>query len=114
MTEPVQDKQRKRHGLLALSLVGLVAAMVGASFAAVPLYRLFCQATGYWGGGLIAERFDGTNWRVEGIPTNGLTNPSLADVSCPSRFFCMAVGNKLDAPFPQRPTVSTLAAKWTP
>ena len=56
MTEPAQDKQRKRHGLLALSLVGLVAAMVGASFAAVPLYRLFCQATGYGGVPQRAER----------------------------------------------------------
>jgi cytochrome c oxidase assembly protein subunit 11 len=35
--------------VLALSLAGLVAAMVGLSFAAVPLYRLFCQATGYAG-----------------------------------------------------------------
>ena len=56
MTEPTQDKHRKRHGLLALSLVGLVAAMVGASFAAVPLYRLFCQATGYGGVPQRAER----------------------------------------------------------
>jgi cytochrome c oxidase assembly protein subunit 11 len=39
----------RRHGVLALSLAGLVAAMVGLSFAAVPLYRLFCQATGYGG-----------------------------------------------------------------
>jgi cytochrome c oxidase assembly protein subunit 11 len=59
MTEPAQDKQRKRHGLLALSLVGLVAAMVGASFAAVPLYRLFCQATGYGGVPQRAERAPG-------------------------------------------------------
>ena len=59
--------------------------------------------------GLIAERFDGTSWQVEGIPTNGLPNPSLADVSCPSRFFCMAVGNTFNGAISQ-----TLAAKWTP
>ncbi|KAM3359133.1 Cytochrome c oxidase assembly protein COX11, mitochondrial [Capsicum chinense] len=35
-------------------LVGLVFAMVGASYAAVPLYRRFCQATGY--GGTIQRR----------------------------------------------------------
>jgi len=34
---------------VALVLVGLVAAMTGLSFAAVPLYRMFCQATGYGG-----------------------------------------------------------------
>jgi cytochrome c oxidase assembly protein subunit 11 len=42
-------RQSRRHGVLALSLAGLVAAMVGLSFAAVPLYRIFCQATGYNG-----------------------------------------------------------------
>jgi cytochrome c oxidase assembly protein subunit 11 len=39
----------RRHGILALSLVGLVAGMVGLSFASVPLYRMFCQVTGYGG-----------------------------------------------------------------
>jgi cytochrome c oxidase assembly protein subunit 11 len=41
--------QQRRHGIWALSLTGLVAGMVGLSFAAVPLYRIFCQATGYNG-----------------------------------------------------------------
>jgi cytochrome c oxidase assembly protein subunit 11 len=59
MTEPAHDKQRKRHGLVALSLAGLVAAMVGLSFAAVPLYRIFCQATGYGGVPQRAERAPG-------------------------------------------------------
>jgi cytochrome c oxidase assembly protein subunit 11 len=58
MTEPRpgKDKQQKRHGLVAVALVGLVAAMVGLSFAAVPLYRMFCQATGYGGVPQRAER----------------------------------------------------------
>ncbi|MBL8839788.1 MAG: cytochrome c oxidase assembly protein [Alphaproteobacteria bacterium] len=33
----------------ALMLGGVAATMAGASFAAVPLYRLFCQVTGYGG-----------------------------------------------------------------
>ena len=51
MTAPRKDETKapRRHGMLALSLAGLVAAMVGLSFAAVPLYRIFCQATGYNG-----------------------------------------------------------------
>ena len=51
MTTPRKDQAKapRRHGMLALSLAGLVAAMVGLSFAAVPLYRIFCQATGYNG-----------------------------------------------------------------
>lgn len=49
--------QRKgdKNGLVALSLVGLVAMMVGLSFAAVPLYRIFCQVTGYGGTPQVAE-----------------------------------------------------------
>ena len=43
------DKRPPRHGVVALSLVGLVAAMTGLAFASVPLYRMFCQATGYGG-----------------------------------------------------------------
>ena len=41
--------KRDRKGLIALSLAGLVAGMLGLSFAAVPLYRMFCQVTGYGG-----------------------------------------------------------------
>jgi cytochrome c oxidase assembly protein subunit 11 len=42
-------KRRYRDMLLALTLVGVAAGMVGMAFAAVPLYRLFCNATGYGG-----------------------------------------------------------------
>jgi cytochrome c oxidase assembly protein subunit 11 len=46
-TEP--RKPTRSHGFVALSLAALVAGMVGLSFAAVPLYRMFCQVTGYGG-----------------------------------------------------------------
>ena len=46
---PAPKANKTRHNLLALSLVGLVAGMVGLSFASVPLYRMFCQVTGYGG-----------------------------------------------------------------
>jgi cytochrome c oxidase assembly protein subunit 11 len=51
MTKPEHDngKQQRRHGVVALALAGLVATMLGLAFASVPLYRLFCQATGYGG-----------------------------------------------------------------
>ncbi len=35
--------------LLALALIAVAAGMVGMSYAAVPLYRIFCQVTGYGG-----------------------------------------------------------------
>ena len=38
-----------RHGRTALALSCVVVAMVGASFAAVPLYEMFCRATGFAG-----------------------------------------------------------------
>jgi cytochrome c oxidase assembly protein subunit 11 len=38
-----------RNALLASTLVAVVAGMVGLAFASVPLYRLFCQITGYQG-----------------------------------------------------------------
>jgi cytochrome c oxidase assembly protein subunit 11 len=50
---------KRRHGILALSLVGLVAGMVGLSFASVPLYRMFCQVTGYGGVPQRAEKAPG-------------------------------------------------------
>jgi cytochrome c oxidase assembly protein subunit 11 len=42
-------------GLTAAVCAVFVAAMVGASFAAVPLYRIFCQVTGYGGTPRLAE-----------------------------------------------------------
>lgn len=45
--------ERKSKNML-LYLVALVFAMVGCSYAAVPLYRRFCQATGY--GGTVQRR----------------------------------------------------------
>ena len=44
-----------KRGLVALTLAGLVAGMVGLSFASVPLYRMFCQATGFGGVPQVAE-----------------------------------------------------------
>jgi cytochrome c oxidase assembly protein subunit 11 len=47
---------QRRHRLLAMWCVALVVAMVGAAYAAVPLYRLFCQVTGFDGTPRIAAR----------------------------------------------------------
>ena len=41
--------RRDYSSLTVLALVLLVVGMVGVSFAAVPLYDLFCRATGYGG-----------------------------------------------------------------
>ncbi|HSD91810.1 MAG TPA: cytochrome c oxidase assembly protein [Methyloceanibacter sp.] len=59
MTGDGQHERKSRHGPVALILVGLVACMTGLAFAAVPLYRLFCQATGYGGVPQRAEQAPG-------------------------------------------------------
>ncbi len=41
--------QQRQHRKVALLLSGLVVGMVGLSYAAVPLYDLFCRVTGYGG-----------------------------------------------------------------
>ncbi len=51
----VQDGIARRNRTVLIGLVVVVAAMVGLSFAAVPLYNLFCRVTGYGGTTQIAE-----------------------------------------------------------
>lgn len=49
MTTPAAPPPGRRNGPMALMLVSVIGGMLGLSFAAVPLYRLFCQITGYGG-----------------------------------------------------------------
>ena len=42
--------------LIALVCAGVVATMTGAAFAAVPLYRMFCQVTGFNGTTMKADK----------------------------------------------------------
>ena len=74
----------QRNARTALIMALVAAAMVGLAFASVPLYRLFCQATGFGGttqradqapgavAGQIGVRFDanvhpGLPWRFEPV-----------------------------------------------
>lgn len=50
-TTVVQEKKSQK---MLIYLTALVFGMVGCSYAAVPLYRRFCQATGY--GGTVQRR----------------------------------------------------------
>lgn len=45
-----------RNDKVMLTCVGVVAAMVGLTYASVPLYRIFCQATGYDGTPRFSEK----------------------------------------------------------
>ena len=43
------DRVKRANGRVALICVGVFVTMTGAAFASVPLYRAFCQATGFSG-----------------------------------------------------------------
>jgi cytochrome c oxidase assembly protein subunit 11 len=45
----MKSAPRRRNAVAVLASLGIVVAMVGLAYASVPLYRLFCQATGYQG-----------------------------------------------------------------
>ncbi len=82
----------QKNGRTALMMAVLVAAMVGLAFASVPLYRAFCQLTGFAGtplradkapgaiAGQVGVRFDanvhpGLPWRFEPVQTQVRVKP---------------------------------------
>ncbi len=71
-------RSESRNGRTALVLVGLVAGMVGLSFASVPLYRLFCQVTGFGGTTRVAESLpEQQGERIVTIRFNSDIHPDL-------------------------------------
>ena len=52
---PKSGNMRRRNLTVMASLFALVFGMVGLSFASVPLYNLFCKATGFGGTTQVAE-----------------------------------------------------------
>ena len=65
----------RRNRRTALGLLGVVALMLGLTAASVPLYRLFCQVTGYGGTTQVATEAPGAT----GLPD--ITVRFNADVS---------------------------------
>ncbi|MFL5254008.1 MAG: cytochrome c oxidase assembly protein [Rhodopila sp.] len=68
----------KRNAAMAGALAAVIIGMVGMSFAAIPLYRLFCAATGFGGTpsiGLVAA--PGANGETIRVRFNADTNPAL-------------------------------------
>jgi cytochrome c oxidase assembly protein subunit 11 len=51
-----EQQTARRHRTTAATCAVVVASMVGLSFAAVPLYRIYCQVTGYAGTTQRAEK----------------------------------------------------------
>ena len=75
---PSIDAARRRNARTGVVLTGVVAGMIGLSFASVPLYRLFCQVTGYGGTTQVAEAAPGAvSERVIKVRFNADTGPGL-------------------------------------
>ncbi|MDO9415764.1 MAG: cytochrome c oxidase assembly protein [Pararhizobium sp.] len=53
--KPAKTAAERNNGRVVIACLVFVASMVGMSYAAVPLYKMFCEVTGY----------DGTTKRVE-------------------------------------------------
>ncbi len=68
----------RNNGLIAGLLLSVIGGMVGLSFAAVPLYRMFCEATGYAGTPQLrgAAGPGATNGTIV-VHFNATTSPSL-------------------------------------
>jgi cytochrome c oxidase assembly protein subunit 11 len=67
--------QRNRRTGLTMAL--LAAAMVGLAFASVPLYRLFCQVTGFGGTPVRAEEAPGAVAGQVGVRFDANIEPAL-------------------------------------
>jgi len=72
------DRKGRANKRLGIALAGIAAAMIGAAYASVPLYQLFCQVTGYGGTTQVAESAPlAVGERVFKIRFNADVDPSL-------------------------------------
>jgi cytochrome c oxidase assembly protein subunit 11 len=60
-------RRNKRVGLIGL---GIALGMLGLGFAAVPLYRIFCQVTGYGGTTQVASEAKASTVKMAGKPVS--------------------------------------------
>ena len=69
---------RRKNRIVATAFLGTVVLMVGLSFAAIPLYRLFCAATGFGGTPQIGSApAPGGNGQTIRVFFNADVNPAL-------------------------------------
>ena len=123
MTDPTRSGRRRRNGATVLLLGSVVAGMTGLAFASVPLYRLFCQATGLGGttrraatapakeaSAIVTVRFDaetapGLGWEFRPLQSKVSVHPGEQQ-----KIFYRAV-NKTAEPVTGRATYNVTPAK---
>lgn len=55
----MNDDLRAKNQRIGLIVLGVTVGMIGLSFAAVPLYRMFCQLTGFGGTTMVSKALPG-------------------------------------------------------
>ncbi|MBU1174501.1 MAG: cytochrome c oxidase assembly protein [Alphaproteobacteria bacterium] len=96
-TPYIEDRSTRANTRIVVLLSGLVAGMVGLSFAAVPLYSLFCAVTGY----------GGTTQRADGNPKGVIARQMT------TRFDVTVPGGLPIAVTPSRPVASPIGEVQT-
>ena len=76
MTAIAHSDQRK-NARTAMLMALIVAAMIGLAFASVPLYRMFCQLTGFAGTPLRASEAPGAVAGEVGVRFDANVHPGL-------------------------------------
>lgn len=106
---------------LAVGLLGMALAMVGAAYAAVPLYQIFCQVTGFGGTTQVADAVPAQpGERVVTVRFNSDVDPRLPWAFQPvQREMTLKVGESGLALFharnlTARPTAGTATFNVTP
>ena len=77
MTAAAVQPDPRKNARTAMVMALIVAAMVGLAFASVPLYRLFCEITGFDGTPLRAERAPGAVAGQIGVRFDANVHPGL-------------------------------------
>jgi cytochrome c oxidase assembly protein subunit 11 len=121
--QATRSPRHQRNGATVVWLVLVVAGMVGLSFASVPLYRLFCQATGLGGttqraataparvaGALLTVRFDAETAPDLGWEFRPLQNTVTVHPGEETQIFYRAI-NKTAAPVTGSATYNVTPAK---
>jgi cytochrome c oxidase assembly protein subunit 11 len=67
----------RKNARTALIMAAIVAAMIGLAFASVPLFRMFCEATGFGGTPLRAEEAPGAVAGQIGVRFDANVHPGL-------------------------------------
>ena len=80
-------KHRRNNGATAAVLFSVAAGMVGLAFASVPLYRIFCEVTGYGGAPKVGVRAasGGTSERLVTVRLDANVNSKLPWKFAPER-----------------------------